>query len=138
MDIEVVHHQMDGFGVRVLERQFSRYLGELHCRAIRGSEGEMAASFRLHRTENIRRSAALVLVIPARFASRLGRGCGLHWFVKFREGFVGWRRGSGGDLPRRDSGRPVLDLRRHRRRARPDSAGDTRHRCGLVTLLDGH
>ena len=76
MDVEVVHYQVDGFRFRVLHGQLADHLGELESRAIRGGKGEMPAGFRFYGAENIGGTAALVLIVPPRFASRLGWGGG--------------------------------------------------------------
>src|SRR5207237_983197 len=80
MDIQVVHHQMDGLGFRILNGHLEGYLRELKRRTVRCGECEMAADFGFYGTEDISRAAALVFVISSRFpplapvgASRLPR-----------------------------------------------------------------
>jgi len=75
MNIEIVHYQMDGFGLHVLQGDLEGYLGELHSRTIRRGKGEMASRFRFYGTENIGGSATFVFVVSPRFASRSSR-CG--------------------------------------------------------------
>lgn len=43
MDIQVVHHQADGLGFRILQGQVEGYLRELKRRAVRRGEGEVPA-----------------------------------------------------------------------------------------------
>src|SRR5258708_37724185 len=73
MNIQVVHHQMDGLGLRILNGQVEGYLCELKRRSVRRGEGEVPARLRLYGAENISRSAALIFAIPPGFAPRLGR-----------------------------------------------------------------
>ncbi len=73
MDVEIVHHQVNRFGVRIGERQIEDYLGEFEAGTVRCRVGEMTSGFRLYRAENIGGTAPLVLVVAARFTSRLGR-----------------------------------------------------------------
>src|SRR5215472_2436835 len=67
MDVQVVHHQMDGLRVRVGQCQADRHPGALEARTIRRREGEVTPGLRLYCAENVGRSAALVFVVPARF-----------------------------------------------------------------------
>src|ERR1017187_3036337 len=70
MNIQVVHHQMDGLGFRVLKSQLEGYLRKLNRRTIWRREYEVLARLRLYRTENIGGTTALVFVILPRFPSR--------------------------------------------------------------------
>src|SRR5437868_9731553 len=72
MDIQVVHHQMDGLGFRILNGHLEGYLRELKRRTVRCGECEMAAGFGLYGAEDISRAAALVFVISSRFPPRYG------------------------------------------------------------------
>src|ERR1019366_5186419 len=76
MNVQVVHHQMDGLGLRVLKSQLESYLGEFNRCTIWCGECEVPARLRLYRTENIGCTTALVFVIPSRFPSRC---CGRGW-----------------------------------------------------------
>jgi|SRR5579863_1772129 len=60
MNIQVVHHQMDGLGFRILKGQVEGYLCELKRRPVRRGEGEVPARLRLYGAENISRAAALI------------------------------------------------------------------------------
>jgi hypothetical protein len=73
MNIEIVQHQVDGLGLRVLEDDFEDCLGEFRGRTIRRREGEMAAGFGFYRAENIGSPLTPVFVIPPGFSSRLSR-----------------------------------------------------------------
>src|SRR5665213_1189125 len=70
MNVQVVHHQVDGRCFRVLKSQPEGCLCELDRRTIRRGECEVPARLRLYRTENIGCTTALVFVIPSRFPSR--------------------------------------------------------------------
>src|SRR5271157_4617166 len=75
MNVQIVHHQMDSLGFRVLKGQLEGYMRELNRRTIRRGECEVPARLRLYRAENIGCTTALVFVIPPRFPSRCsGRG----------------------------------------------------------------
>ena len=73
MAAEIVHHQVDRRGVRVLAGQFSHGLGELESRTIRRRERKMAASLRFYGAEDIGCAAPLIFIVPAQFPSRFGR-----------------------------------------------------------------
>jgi hypothetical protein len=70
VDVEVVQHQMDGFGGGVLHDQVEGHLRELKPGAVGRGEGEVAARLGFYGAEEIRGPAALVFVI--RLASRPG------------------------------------------------------------------
>ena len=76
VDVQVIHHQMDGLGLRICKGQLGQDLSEFKPRTIGCGKGEMAACLRFYSTENICRTAALVFVIASRFASRPGGGEG--------------------------------------------------------------
>src|SRR6202035_4416489 len=61
MDVQVIHHQMDGFGFRVLKGQFENDLRELDCRAIGRGKCEVPGRLWLYRAENIGCAAAAEL-----------------------------------------------------------------------------
>ena len=63
---------MYGGRVPVLHRQFADDAGKCESGAIRCREGEVAAGLRFHGADNTGRAATLILVIPSRFAARLG------------------------------------------------------------------
>jgi hypothetical protein len=77
-----------GLCLRVLHRQMAGDLCELKGGSIGRRECEMPARLRLYGTENIGRTAPLVLVIPPRFPSRFGRR------GHFRPGFLAGGEGS--------------------------------------------
>jgi len=74
VDVEVIHHQMDGAGVGIGERQLRNHHGELQTRAIRRCKGEVVSGQRLYGAENVGSPTAFVLTVatsfPARFRQR--------------------------------------------------------------------
>jgi hypothetical protein len=72
VDVEVIHDQVDGLGLGVLQRQFTGDSRELEGGTVGCREREMAARLRLYGAENIGRAAAFVLVVAPRFAPRFG------------------------------------------------------------------
>ena len=73
MDIQVVHHQMNGLGFRILNGQLECHLGEFKPRTVRRGKGEVPTCFGLYCAEDIGRAAALILVITPSFTPRHGR-----------------------------------------------------------------
>src|ERR1019366_4602476 len=63
VDVQVVHHQMDGGRRRVVFHETTYHLSELGRRAVGRWPSEMHASFRLYGAENIGRTTSLVLVV---------------------------------------------------------------------------
>jgi len=59
MNIEIVHYQVDGFGLHVLQGDLEGHLGKFLSRTIRCGKGEMATRFRFYGTENIGGSAMI-------------------------------------------------------------------------------
>ena len=76
VDIQVIHHQVDGLSFRVLHGQVEGHLRELKRRAVWRRECEMPAGLRLYRAENVGRTATFVFVILSRFPSRLAAEAG--------------------------------------------------------------
>ena len=70
VDIEVVHHQVNGLCFRILQRQSDDNLSELKGRTVGCREGEMSPRFRLYCAENVGSSATLIFIIPPCFPSR--------------------------------------------------------------------
>ena len=73
MDVQVIHYQVDGLGVRVFQRQGDRNPGKFKARTVRRRECEMTSRFWLYRAENIGGTASFVLVVPSGFPSWYGR-----------------------------------------------------------------
>ncbi len=66
MNIEVVHYQMNGLRVRILQRQGDGKLSELKGRTVGCRKGEMSSCFRLYDAKkNVGSPVTLVFVIPA-------------------------------------------------------------------------
>ncbi len=76
MDVEVVHHQVNGLRVRIFQRQGDGNLSELKGRTVGCRKGEMSSCFRLYDAENVGSPATLVFVIPPCLPSwcHAGRG----------------------------------------------------------------
>lgn len=87
VDVQVVHYQVDGLGVRISQCQVDGYPGELKARTIWRGEGKMAPGLRLYGTENIGGPAAFIFVVPARLPAWHSRRGGSHigvqveWFL---------------------------------------------------------
>ena len=73
MDVQVIHHQVNGFGVRVFQRQGDRNPGKFKAGTIGRGEGEMTSCFWFYGTENIGRAASFVFVVPSGFPTWHGR-----------------------------------------------------------------
>jgi hypothetical protein len=52
VDVEVVHHEVNGFGFRVLQGQIEEYLRKLDPGSVRRGVCEVAACLGLYRTEH--------------------------------------------------------------------------------------
>lgn len=75
MNVQIVQYQVDRLRRRILQGQFEGHLGELKARSIGCNKSEMAAKLRFYRTENIRCSSPLVLIILSGFPPwQCGRG----------------------------------------------------------------
>src|SRR5215471_11892062 len=75
VDVEIVHHQVNGPGARVLSGQFKAHPRELEPRPVWRREGEVPAGFGLDRTEDIGGAAAPVFVVAPGLAP-WGRSAG--------------------------------------------------------------
>src|SRR5258707_8935877 len=84
VDVEIVHDQMDGVGLRVLHRHITGCQSELERRAVGRGVCEMATGFGLYGAENIGGTTALVLAVAPGLPPRLSR-----------------RGGGGGSRPRK-------------------------------------
>jgi hypothetical protein len=76
MDVQVIHHEVDGVGFRVLGGHAEGHLREFESGAIRSGESEVTPRFEFYRAENIGRAVTLVFVIAPRFASWCGSSSG--------------------------------------------------------------
>src|SRR5258708_20999506 len=73
VDVEIVHDQMDGVGLRVLHRHITGCQSELERRAVGRGVCEMATGFGLYGAENIGGTTALVLAVAPGLPPRLSR-----------------------------------------------------------------
>ena len=73
MDVEIVHNQVNGLGLGILQRQLKHDLCELETRAVRRRIGKMTSCLRLASAEGVGCSAPWVLAIPAGFPAWFGR-----------------------------------------------------------------
>ena len=73
MDIQVVEHQVDRFGRRIMVGQLADYLSELGRRPIWRRPGEVLPSLGFYRAEHIGRAATLLLVISLGHLARRRR-----------------------------------------------------------------
>ena len=64
VNVQVIHHHVNRLGPWIAAYQGLHDLRELRGRTVRRGPSEVPASFGLHRTENIRRVAALVFAVP--------------------------------------------------------------------------
>lgn len=71
--VEVVHHQMDGLGGRVLHCQVADEPREFEGGSIPGGRGKVAARFWFYREEYVGRATTLVFVISSGLAPWYGR-----------------------------------------------------------------
>jgi hypothetical protein len=70
VDVEVIQHEMNLRRTGVAKGELKDHLGELKAGSVRRGEGEMTASLGLYRTEDIGRSASLLLAISFGQAAR--------------------------------------------------------------------
>ena len=73
VDIEVVHHEVDGLSFRILHGQVEDYLGKPERRTVGRRKDEVPARFGLYRAEDIGRTAAFIFVIASGFPAGCGR-----------------------------------------------------------------
>jgi len=76
VDVEIIHHPVDGLRFRVVLGHSADGLGEFSRGAASGGKSKMLSRLGFHRAENIGRAATLVLVVTPRLSSwlhRLGR-----------------------------------------------------------------
>jgi hypothetical protein len=76
---QIVHHQMNGIGLRVARRHIQQVIGELGRGAVARHLSEMPPRLGLDAAENVGRSAAPIFGIPTGYSSRLHR----HWRPDF-------------------------------------------------------
>src|SRR5215472_9921081 len=96
MDIEVIHHHMNGLGFRVCLRQALHHARELVPGSIWGGGGEMPAGLGLHHAENVGGATPFVFIVLLGGLAWLYRtrcphvGVQGHWFlIQTNHGFGG-------------------------------------------------
>ncbi len=72
VNVQIVLHQMDGFGCWICHRQFECDVGELTPGPGRRGKGEVPAGFGLYCAENNRRTASPVFDVPSCVSARRG------------------------------------------------------------------
>src|SRR5579863_4835161 len=73
MNVEIVHHDVNRSRRRVTAYYGVHGSGKFRSGAIRRGQGEMPSGLRLHGTEDVRRAAPFVLVVPLGDSARSGR-----------------------------------------------------------------
>jgi hypothetical protein len=73
MNVQIVHNQMDGRGIRVLHRQFEQHLSELDGGTVQRSKGEVTTGLWLYRAEDVGRTATFIFTVPSRLPARSRR-----------------------------------------------------------------
>src|SRR3974377_1735720 len=76
MDVEVVHHQVDGAGLGIRQRQLREHYSELQTRAIGRCKSEVTSGPRFYGAKDGGSSTAFVFTFTARFTAWLHRGDG--------------------------------------------------------------
>ncbi len=82
MDVQVIQHQMNGFGMWILDGQIECHSGERNCQPVRRGVSEVTSGLGLNRAENVSGTAPLVFTVPSGFAAWLCRREGADFTVK--------------------------------------------------------